>query len=79
MTERDLWVQREKATLAEIMLEHGIEWEINGEHREHLSVLEYKKEQSTQELAEVEHALERARQQKVSVREVHRSKTNPSR
>ena len=35
------------------MLEHGIEWEQKGEHREHLSVLEYKREQRTQELAEL--------------------------
>lgn len=27
LTERDLWVQEEKEALAEIMLEHGIEWE----------------------------------------------------
>lgn len=27
LTERDLWVQKEKEALAEIMLEHGIEWE----------------------------------------------------
>ena len=40
MTERAVWVQKEKEALAEIMLEHGIEWEQKGEHREHLSVLE---------------------------------------
>lgn len=26
------------------MLEHGIEWEQKGEHKEHLSVLEFKRE-----------------------------------
>lgn len=35
------------------MMEHKIEWEQKGEHREHLSVLEYKREQRTQELAEL--------------------------
>ena len=30
LTERDLWVQKEKEALAEIMLEHGIEWEQKG-------------------------------------------------
>ena len=54
LNERDLWIQREKEALAEIMLERGIEWEQKGEHREHLSVLEYKREQRTQELAELE-------------------------
>ena len=47
LNERDLWIQREKEALAEIMLERGIEWEQKGEHREHLSVLEYKREQPT--------------------------------
>lgn len=42
-----------KEALAEMMLEHEIEWEQKGEHREHLSVLEYKREQRTQELAEL--------------------------
>ena len=53
LTERDLWVQKEKEALAEIMLEHGIEWERKGEQREHLSVLEYKREKRQEELAEL--------------------------
>ena len=53
LTERDLWVQKEKEALAEIMLEHGIEWEQKGEQREHLSVLEYKREKRQEELAEL--------------------------
>ena len=58
LNERDLWVQREKEALAEMMLERGIEWEQKGEHREHLSVLEYKREQRTQELAELDQKVE---------------------
>ena len=38
MTERDLWVQKEKEALAEIMLEHGIEWEQKGEHKEQMCI-----------------------------------------
>ena len=38
-----MWVQKEKEFLAAIMLEHGIEWEQKGEHKEHLSVLEFKR------------------------------------
>ena len=34
------------------MLEHGIEWEQKGEQREHLSVLEYKREKRQEELTE---------------------------
>lgn len=42
-TEWAVWVRSEKEQLAEIMQSHGIEWEQKGEHREHLSVLEYKR------------------------------------
>ena len=57
LTERDLWVQKEKEALAEIMLEHGIEWEQKGEHKEHLSVLEFKREKRKEELAELEQSI----------------------
>lgn len=36
--------------LAEIMLEHGIEWEQLGTHEEHLSVLDYKKQERAKEV-----------------------------
>ena len=77
MTERAVWVQREKEALAEIMLEHGIEWEQKGEHREHLSVLEYKREQRTQELAELEQTIERVQQQQVSIKAVEQIEAKP--
>ena len=44
-TEWNQWAQSEKQVLAEIMLEHGIEWEQLGTHEEHLSVLDYKKQE----------------------------------
>ena len=62
LTERDLWVQKEKEALAELMIEHGIEWVRRDEHREHLSVLEYKKEQRAQELAELEQSIQKVQQ-----------------
>lgn len=77
MTERAVWVQKEKEALAEIMLEHGIEWEQKGEHREHLSVLEYKREQRTQELAELEQTIERVQHQQVSVKAVEQIEAKP--
>ncbi len=77
MTERAMWVQKEKEALAEIMLEHGIEWEQKGEHREHLSVLEYKREQRTQELAELEQTIERVQQQQVSIKAVEQIEAKP--
>ena len=77
MTERAVWVQKEKEALAEIMLEHGIEWEQKGEHREHLSVLEYKREQRTQELAELKQTIERVQQQQVSIQAVEQIEAKP--
>ena len=77
MTERAVWVQKEKEALAEIMLEYGIEWEQKGEHREHLSVLEYKREQRTQELAELEQTIECVQQQQVSIKAVEEIEAKP--
>ena len=77
MTERAVWVQKEKEALAEIMLEHGIEWEQKGEHREHLSVLEYKREKRTQELAKLEKTIERVQKQQVSITAVEQIEAKP--
>nr|WP_302376810.1 plasmid recombination protein [uncultured Gemmiger sp.] len=49
-TEWNQWAQNEKQALAEIMLEHGIEWEQLGTHKEHLSVLDYKKQERAKEV-----------------------------
>lgn len=77
LTERDLWVQKEKETLAAIMLEHGIEWEQKGEHKEHLSVLEFKREKRKEEIAELEQTLERVQQKQVSVQAVEQLEAKP--
>ena len=70
MTERAMWVQKEKEALAEIMLEHGIEWEQKGEHKEHLSVLEFKREKRKEKLAELEQTIERVQQQQINIEAV---------
>ena len=77
LTERDLWVQKEKEALAEIMLEHGIEWEQKGEHREHLSVLEYKREQRTKELQELEKSIQHVQKQQFSIQAVEQIQAKP--
>lgn len=77
LTERDFWVQKEKEALAEIMLEHGIEWEQKGEHREHLSVLEFKREKRKEELVELEQNIERVQQQQVSIKAVEQIEAKP--
>ena len=77
LTERDLWVQKEKEALAEIMLEHGIEWEQKGEQKEHLSVLEFKREKRKEELDELEQSIERVQQQQVSIQAVEQIEAKP--
>ncbi|WP_343256266.1 plasmid recombination protein [Ligaoa zhengdingensis] len=77
LTERDLWVQKEKEALAAVMLEHGIEWEQKGEHKEHLSVLEFKREKRKEELAELEQTIERVQKQQVSIQAVEQIEAKP--
>ena len=77
LTERDLWVQKEKEALAAIMLEHGIEWEQKGEHKEHLSVLEFKREKRKEEIAELEQTLKCVQQKQVSVQAVEQIEAKP--
>lgn len=59
------------------MLEHGIEWEQKGEHKEHLSVLEFKREKRREELAELEQSIERVQQQQVSIQAVEQVEAKP--
>ena len=56
-TEWSQWVQSEKEVLADVMKRHGVEWLQLGSKREHLSVLDYKKEQRSKEIAELESKL----------------------
>lgn len=77
LTERDLWVQKEKDALAAVMLEHGIEWEQKGEHKEHLDVLTFKREKRKEELAELEQSIERVQQQQVSIQAVEQIEAKP--
>ena len=56
-TERNQWVVAEKERLAEIMLQHGIEWEKKGTHEKHLSVLDFEKQERQKEIAELEQTI----------------------
>ena len=53
MTEWNQWVGAEKHHLAGIMREHGLEWERKGTHEDHLSVLDFKKQERAKEVAEL--------------------------
>ena len=53
-TELNQWIEAEKQALASIMARHDIEWEQKGTHEEHLSVLDYKKQERSKEVAALE-------------------------
>ena len=60
-TEWNQWVQSEKEQLALVMERYGFEWEQKGTHEQHLSVLDYKKQERSKELAETEEKLTEAK------------------
>lgn len=53
-TELNQWIEAEKQALASIMARQDIEWEQKGTHEEHLSVLDYKKQERSKEVAALE-------------------------
>ena len=57
-TEWNQWVNSEKEQLARVMEEHNISWEKKGTHEEHLSVMDYKKQERSKELKELETKVE---------------------
>ena len=57
-TEWSQWIQSEKEQLAAVMERYGIEWEHLGTHEKHLSVLDYKKQERSREVKELEQELE---------------------
>ena len=56
-TEWSQWVLSEKEQLAAVMERYGIEWEQKGTHEKHLSVLDYKKQQRTEEIERLENKI----------------------
>lgn len=55
-SELNQWINAEKEQLAAVMERHGIEWEQKGTHEEHLSVLDFKKQERSKEVATLEAA-----------------------
>ncbi len=53
-TETMAWIRLEKEVLSKVMERHSVEWEHQGNDKDHLSVLEYKKEQRSKEVEELE-------------------------
>ena len=62
-TELNQWIESEKQVLASIMARHDIEWEQKGTHEEHLSVLDYKKQERSKEVAVLENQIDTLQEQ----------------
>ena len=62
-TELNQWIEAEKQVLASIMARHDIEWEQKGTHEEHLSVLDYKKQERSKEVAALETQIDALQEQ----------------
>ena len=57
-TSSKLWIDSEKEKLSEIMRRYGIEWKKLGTHNNHLSVLDFKKQERKKEIARLENKIE---------------------
>ena len=62
-TELNQWIEAEKQALASIMARHDIEWEQKGTHEDHLSVLDYKKQERSKEVAALETQIDALQEQ----------------
>ena len=62
-TELNQWIESEKQALASIMARHDIEWEQKGTHEEHLSVLDYKKQERAKEVVALENQIDTLQEQ----------------
>ena len=62
-TELNQWIESEKQALASIMARHDIQWEQKGTHEEHLSVLDYKKQERSKEVSALENQIDTLQEQ----------------
>ena len=56
--ELNRWILSEKKVLAQIMERHDIEWEQKGTHEQHLTVLDFKKQERLKELQKLEQQID---------------------
>jgi len=76
-TEWSQWVCSEKEHLSQVMERHDIEWEQLGTHDEHLSVINYKKEQRSKEVKAIEKTLSKLQQKQIDVQAVDAIEVKP--
>lgn len=79
-TEWNRWIEKEKKACFISMARYGVEWNQLGTHKEHLSVLEYKKQERTKEVQQLEekqeHLQENVEQVEKNIREGEREAEN---
>ena len=78
-TELNQWIESEKQALASIMARHDIEWEQKGTHEEHLSVLDYKKQERSKEVAALETQIGALQEQTATAENALSEKQEPER
>lgn len=66
-TELNQWINAEKEVLAQVMERHGIEWEQLGSHNDHLSVLDFKKQERQAEVKELEQSISRLKKKQLDI------------
>mgnify|MGYP000158315354 FL=1 len=76
-TEWSQWVRSEKEQLSQVMERHDIQWEQLGTHDEHLSVMNYKKEQRTKEVKALEKSISKIQNQQLEVQAVDKIEAKP--
>lgn len=69
-TEFNQWINAEKQALAQVMERHGIEWEQLGTHKEHLSVLDFKKQERQEEIKALDSSIGKLQQKQVDIQAV---------
>lgn len=53
--------------LAQVMERHGIEWEQFGSHTDHLSVLDFKKQERQAEVKELEQSISKLKKKQLDI------------
>ena len=69
-TEWSQWVLSEKEQLLQVMERHDIEWEQLGTHDEHLSVINFKKEERAKEVKVLEKSIAKMQNQQLEIKAV---------
>ena len=68
-TEWNRWIEKEKEACSISMARYGVEWNHLGTSKEHLSVLEYKKQERTKEVQQLDEEKERLQEDVEQVKE----------